>query len=145
VIPREAVLVGTVRTFRRETSDLIEQRLTALCASIAEGFGARAQVKYERLYPATINHENQALFGQLVAEELVGADSVIRDLDPSMGAEDFAFMLEQRPGAYFRLGQGGVDAGCFLHNTRYDFNDSILPLGAALFVRLAEHALPFGA
>ena len=67
---------------------------------------------------------------------------VVRDLDPSMGAEDFAFMLDKRPGAYFRIGQGGAESGCFLHNPRYDFNDEILPLGAALFVRLAERSLP---
>jgi len=98
-------------------------------------------VRYERIYPATVNTHDEALFGQMVAEELVGAASVVRDLDPSMGAEDFAFMLQVRPGAYFRIGQGGAESGCFLHNSRYDFNDEILPLGSALFVRLAEHAL----
>jgi hippurate hydrolase len=142
VIPREAKLVGTVRTFRPETQDMVEERLTELCRSVAAGFGAKATVEYERIYPATINTRDEALFGQLVAEELVGADHVIRDLDPSMGSEDFAFMLQERPGAYFRIGQGGSDPGCFLHNTRYDFNDGILPLGAALFVRLVEHAMP---
>ena len=94
------------------------------------------------MYPATVNSHDEALFGAEVATELVGAERVIRDLDPSMGAEDFAFMLERRPGAYFRIGQGGAESGCFLHNPRYDFNDEILPLGAALFVRLAERALP---
>ncbi len=142
VIPREAQIVGTVRTFRRDTQDLVETRLAALCKSVAEGFGARASVHYERIYPATINSRDEALFGQAVAEELVGADNVVRDLDPSMGAEDFAFMLQQRPGAYFRIGQGARDGDCFLHNACYDFNDGILPLGAALFVRLAERSLP---
>jgi amidohydrolase len=142
VIPREAVISGTVRSFRTETQDMIEARLTQLAEQIAAGFGAKARVDYERLYPATVNSHDEALFGAEVAAELVGAGQVIRDLDPSMGAEDFAFMLEQRPGAYFRIGQGGADSGCFLHNPRYDFNDDILPLGAALFVRLAERALP---
>ncbi|RPH66625.1 MAG: amidohydrolase [Burkholderiales bacterium] len=144
VIPHEAKLVGTVRTFRAETQDLVEQRLRALVESVATGFGARAEVFYERVYPATINSHREALFGARVAEELVGADRVARDLEPSMGAEDFSFMLRVRPGAYFRIGQGGADAGCLLHSTRYDFNDRILPLGAALFVRLAEQSMPLG-
>jgi hippurate hydrolase len=144
VIPREAKIVGTVRTFRRDTQDLVEENLRRLCESIAAGFGARASVQYDRIYPATINAHEEAIFGQRVAEELVGADHVVRDLEPSMGAEDFAFMLQQRPGAYFRIGQGAGDGGCFLHNARYDFNDGILPLGAALFVRLVEAAMPIG-
>ncbi len=142
VIPRQAQLVGTVRTFRPQTQDLVERRLSALAESVAEGFGARATVRYERVYPATINTPEESLFAQRVATELVGADRVITDLDPSMGAEDFSFMLQVRPGAYFRIGQGGADAGRFLHNSRYDFNDDILPLGAALFARLVEQRLP---
>jgi hippurate hydrolase len=145
VIPREARIVGTVRTFTRETQNLVETRLAELCHSVAKGFGAGASVHYERIYPATVNSRNEALFGQTVAEELVGAENVVRDLDPSMGAEDFSFMLQQRPGAYFRIGQGNADGQCFLHNANFDFNDSILPLGAALFARLAEHGMPLSA
>jgi hippurate hydrolase len=144
VIPDEAKLVGTVRTFRTETQALVEQRLRALVDSIAGGFGATAELFYERIYPATINSHREALFGARVAEELVGAERVVRDLEPSMGAEDFSFMLRVRPGAYFRIGQGGADAGSLLHSTRYDFNDAILPIGAALFVRLAEQSMPLG-
>ncbi|MGD9943647.1 MAG: M20 aminoacylase family protein [Burkholderiaceae bacterium] len=142
VIPREAQLVGTVRTFRVETQDMIEARLRELVGSVAAGFGARAELLYERIYPATINSAREALFGARVAAELVGEENLIRDLEPSMGAEDFSFMLRQRPGAYFRLGQGGAERGMFLHNSRYDFNDQVLPLGAALFVRLVEQAMP---
>ncbi len=142
VIPREAVITGTVRSFRAQTQDMIEARLTQLAEQVAAGLGAKARVQYERMYPATVNTRDEALFGAEVAEELVGAERTIRDLEPSMGAEDFAFMLEKRPGAYFRIGQGGAESGCFLHNPRYDFNDEILPLGAALFVRLAERAMP---
>jgi hippurate hydrolase len=142
VIPSEATIVGTVRTFRRETQDMIEARLSELVESVAKGFGASARVEYERIYPATINSRDEALFGQQVATELVGEQQLITDLDPSMGSEDFSFMLLQRPGAYFRIGQGGSESGCYLHNTRYDFNDTILPLGAALFVRLVERGLP---
>ncbi|MCP5266464.1 MAG: amidohydrolase [Burkholderiaceae bacterium] len=140
VIPQQAQIVGTVRTFRPDTQDLIESRLTRLAESVAAGFDARATVAYERMYPATVNTASESLFAQDVARELVG-DRLVTDLEPSMGAEDFAFMLQERPGAYFRLGQGGADSGCFLHNTRYDFNDTVMPLGVALFVRLAERWL----
>lgn len=142
VIPPTATLVGTVRSFRRETQDQVENRLRELITSIATGFGATADVHYDRLYPATVNTPAEAAFAASVAEELVGGDRLVRDLEPSMGAEDFAFMLRERPGAYFRIGQAGEPGGCFLHNPRYDFNDAILPLGAALFVRLAERWLP---
>lgn len=141
VIPSTASLVGTVRTFKPAVQDLVERRLKELVPAIAHGFGATATVHYERIYPATVNSVVQAAFGAQVASELVGADRFVGDLDPSMGAEDFSFMLQVRPGAYFRIGQGGAQSGCFLHNTRYDFNDAILPLGAALFVRLAEQSL----
>ena len=142
VIPQSAMLTGTVRTFSESVQDTIQKRLTALCASIGEAFGATARLEYERLYPATVNHEAQALFGQQVAAEVFGPENLVTDLEASMGAEDFSFMLRARPGAYFRIGQGGAAAGRMLHNTRYDFNDAILPLGGALFARLAERAMP---
>lgn len=142
VIPREARLVGTVRTFSRDAQDLLEQRLTELAESTARALGAEAKVVYERIYPATINHVEQARFAGDVAAELVGEANVVRDLEPSMGAEDFAFMLHAKPGCYVRLGQGGGAEGCFLHNTRYDFNDAVIPLGAAFFSALAERGMP---
>jgi hippurate hydrolase len=142
VIPRDARLVGTVRTFRAQTQDAIERRLSELVHSIAAAFGATATLKYERVYPATINSEREAEFAASVADTLVGADNVVRDLEPSMGSEDFSFMLQQRPGAYARLGQGGAEGGCFLHNSRYDFNDAVIPLGAGYLAALAEQALP---
>ena len=145
VIPRSATLTGTVRTFSETVQDAIQARLGSLCGSIAEGFGASAAVSYERVYPATVNDETQAVFGQQVAAEVFGAQNVVTDLEPSMGAEDFSFMLRVRPGAYFRIGQGGAAAGRLLHNSRYDFNDEILPLGGALFARLAERAMPLTA
>ena len=141
VIPRQARLIGTVRTFKREVQDMIEERLGRLVESVAVGFGATASLNYQRVYPATINTAAEAAFAAEVAKALVGSDKVIRDLPPSMGAEDFSFMLQTKPGAYLRLGQGG-DASCFLHNGRYDFNDEILPLGAALLASLAERAMP---
>jgi len=142
VIPREARLVGTVRTFRPQTQDAIEARLTEMVHSIAAAFGARATLKYERVYPATINSAREAEFAARIADSLVGPDNVVRDLEPSMGSEDFSFMLQRRPGAYARLGQGGAEGGCFLHNSRYDFNDDVIPVGAGYLAALAEAALP---
>lgn len=144
VIPGKASLVGTVRTFRPEVQDTIERRLRELCEAVAQGFGATAEVTYTRSYPATINTPDEANFAADVAESLVGADNVVRDMEPSMGAEDFSFMLQKKPGAYLRIGQGGANS-CFLHNSRYDFNDEILPLGAALFASLVEKSLPLPA
>jgi len=142
VVPREAKISGTVRTFRGEVQELVEERLTELVESTARAFGAEGRTLYERIYPATVNHLEQARFAGDVAEELVGRDNVIRDLAPSMGAEDFAFMLQEKPGCYVRLGQGGGPSGCFLHNSRYDFNDAVIPLGAAFFAALAERRMP---
>jgi hippurate hydrolase len=144
VIPGKATLVGTVRTFRPEVQDLVQKRLNELCSAVALGFGATASVNYERIYPATINTQRETDFAAGVAESLVGADHVVRDLDPSMGAEDFSFMLQVKPGAYMRIGQGG-EGSCMLHNSRYDFNDEILPLGAALHASLVEQAMPLAA
>ena len=142
VIPAHAKLVGTVRTFRPATQDMIEKRLTELVQSIAAAFGAKARLHYERVYPATINHYREAMFAADVAEALIGRDNVVRNLDPSMGAEDFSFMLEAKPGAFARLGQGGAEGGCFLHNSTYDFNDAVIPLGAGYLAALAEAAMP---
>ncbi|WP_159967922.1 amidohydrolase, partial [Raoultella sp. 18098] len=132
VLPGTATLVGTVRTFSPAVQEMIEQRLKDLCSAVALGFGATASVRYERIYPATINTESDALFAGDVAASLVGAENVVRDLEPSMGAEDFSFMLQSKPGAYLRIGQGSGPGHSALHNNRYDFNDEILPLGAAL-------------
>ena len=147
VIPGSATLVGTVRSFSAPVQDLVERRLSEMCSAVALGFGATATVHYERMYPATVNSAPEALFAADVAQSLVGSQRVVRDLEPSMGAEDFSFMLQVKPGAYLRIGQGeenGVGS-CFLHNSRYDFNDAILPLGAALHASLVERAMPLEA
>jgi len=144
VIPDTVTLVGTVRTFSATIQAMVERRLTELCGAIAMGFGATADVLYERSYPATINTAAEAHFAADVATRLLGPERVVRDLEPSMGAEDFSFMLQVKPGAYLRIGQGeenGVGS-CFLHNSRYDFNDEILPLGAALHAGLVEQSMP---
>ncbi len=144
VIPGSATLVGTVRTFSPAVQAMVERRLNEMCSAVAQGFGATATVCYERSYPATINTAAEALFAADVAQSLVGPEHVVRDLEPSMGAEDFSFMLQVKPGAYMRIGQGieGGPGSCFLHNSRYDFNDQILPLGAALHASLVEQAMP---
>ncbi|MDP3171329.1 MAG: M20 aminoacylase family protein [Polaromonas sp.] len=144
VVPGKASLVGTVRTFSPDVQDMVERRLSELCSAVALGFGASASVYYERIYPATINSYDEAVFAADVAEGLVGADHVVREMAPSMGAEDFSFMLQVKPGAYLRIGQGAENGvgSCFLHNARYDFNDDILPLGAALHAGLVEQSMP---
>ncbi len=144
VIPREVRIVGTARSFRREVQAMLEDRLARIVDSVALGFGATATFKYQRSYPATINTLKEAQFAGDVAASIVGEERVVRDLRPSMGAEDFSFMLQVKPGAYMRLGQGG-DASCFLHSSRYDFNDVVLPLGAAVFSGLVERGLPMAA
>jgi hippurate hydrolase len=141
VIPGKATLVGTVRSFSPEVQDLVEKRLNELCSGVALGFGAAATVHYERIYPATINTPSETDFAADVAESLVGPDHVERDLEPSMGAEDFSFMLLVKPGAYLRIGQGG-EASCMLHMARYDFNDEILPIGSAFHASLVEQGMP---
>lgn len=142
VLPGTATLVGTVRSFDPVVQDMVERRIQELCSAIALGFGATATVRYERIYPATINTESHAQFAGDVAESLVGGENVVRDMDPSMGAEDFSFMLQNKPGAYLRIGQGTGPGNSALHNNRYDFNDDILPLGAALHASLVEQAMP---
>jgi amidohydrolase len=144
VIPGEATLVGTVRTFNPAVQNMIEQRLRELCSGIAQSYGGAASVNYERIYPPTINTEPEARFAADVATRLVGPANVKWNTAPSMGAEDFSFMLQAKPGAYLRLGQGGEGA-CFLHNSKYDFNDEVLPLGSALFASLVEQAMPCSA
>ena len=142
VLPGQATLVGTVRAFDPAVQDMVAQRIKDLCNAIALGFGATVTVRYERIYPATINTAGEARFAGDVAAALVGEDNVDRDLEPSMGAEDFSFMLQARPGAYLRLGQGMGAGNSTLHNSRYDFNDDVLPLGAALHAGLVEQAMP---
>ena len=142
VIPNEAVLGGTVRAFDTRVQDLIESRIRELCAGTAASHGAEIHVRYERRYPPTVNHAEQAALCTRVAEALVGHDRVNRDPRPAMGSEDFAWMLLSKPGCYVWIGNGtGSEGGCMVHNPGYDFNDGILSTGAAYWVKLAETAL----
>jgi hippurate hydrolase len=142
VVPDFVKLVGTVRTFRPGTRDLAETRIREIAASVAQAFGASAEIQYLRGYPATINTERESEFAAHVGERIFGAGNVVRDAEPTMGGEDFAYLLQARPGAYVWLGQGGGPTGCFLHNPGYDFNDEVIPLGAGYLAALAEESLP---
>jgi amidohydrolase len=142
VIPDAVQLIGTVRSFRPQTRDLAEKRVREIAAKVAEAFGARAEVEYARGYPATINSAREAEFAARVGVRLFGESNVITDYNPVMGGEDFSYMLLERPGAYVFLGQGGGPHNCFLHNSNYDFNDDVIPLGAGYLAALVEDALP---
>jgi len=142
VIPDFVKLIGTVRTFRPETRKLAEQRVNEIVAGVAGALGASAEIEYRRGYPATVNSEREADFAARVGERIFGPANVVRDADPTMGGEDFSYMLLERPGAYVWLGQGGGPLGCALHNPGYDFNDEVIPLGAGYLAALVEEALP---
>ena len=141
VIPPEAHLGGTVRAFTPDMQDRIEAALARLATGIAAAHGMQAELRYRRGYPATINSATEAETCRDVASGLVGSENVLTQLPPSMGAEDFAFMLREKPGCYVWIGNGPGEGGCTLHNPRYDFNDAVLPLGASYWVRLTEHLL----
>ncbi len=142
VIADAVTLCGTIRTFRPETRDLAEKRLHEIVAGVAAALGGSAEIQYHRNYPATVNTEREAAFAAKVGEKVFGPGNVITDVDPTMGGEDFSYMLLARPGAYVWLGQGGGPMSCFLHNPNYDFNDDVIPLGAGYLASLVEEALP---
>jgi amidohydrolase len=144
IIPGHVELVGTVRTFSPQMRELAEKRIKEIAASVAQGLGASAEVEYRRGYPATVNTEQEARFAAQVGEKVFGKGNVVTDGEPTMGGEDFAYMLQAKPGAYVFLGQGGTPGGCFLHNPDYDFNDEVIPLGASYLAALAEEALKEG-
>ncbi|MGB3338322.1 MAG: M20 aminoacylase family protein [Devosia sp.] len=139
VISRTAKITGTVRTLDGDVQDQIEQRLADFVPQFASSFGAEATVRYARGYPVTVNAPDQTDFAAEVAREVAGAGRVDADAPPSMGGEDFSFMLEERPGAYIFIGNGDSSE---LHTDTYDFNDAVIPVGATYWVRLAERALP---
>lgn len=142
VIPESVSMLGTVRTFKPQTRDMAERRIREIAAKVAEAFGAAAEVRYTRGYPATVNTPAESQFAARVGERVFGKDKVLTAFDPVMGGEDFSYMLLARPGAYVFLGQGGGPGACFLHNPNYDFNDEIIPLGAGYLAALVEEALP---
>jgi amidohydrolase len=142
VIPEIAVIRGTARSFRKEIQDIIENGLRSLAEGIAQAHGAKADVTYSRLYPATVNSPEETVIAGDVAASIVGEDHVDREAMPLMGSEDFSFMLQKKPGCYLFIGNGDGEGSCMIHNPGYDFNDAILPLGASYWARLAEKLLP---
>ena len=138
IIPESGWFCATVRTYDKAVQNMVEERCREIVTGIAAAMGVRAEVVFERGYPATVNHEAETAFALSVAQEVSGDTGICA---PVMGAEDFSFMLERRPGAYLFLGQGD-SAG--LHHPRYDFNDAIAPLGASFLARLVEQAQPRG-
>ncbi|MGZ3236176.1 MAG: M20 aminoacylase family protein [Burkholderiaceae bacterium] len=150
VIPDDAKLIGTVRTFSIEVLELIEQRMREIAQHTTAAFGAELEFHFHRNYPPLINHAKETAFAIKVMQSIVGEANVNAQAEPTMGAEDFAFMLRNKPGCYVFIGNGEGDhrvsghglGPCNLHNGSYDFNDALLPIGATYWVKLAEAYLP---
>jgi hippurate hydrolase len=146
VIPDCATMKGTVRTFTLDVLDQIEAGMQRVAKSVAAAFNADVEFEFIRNYPPTVNHAAETEFAARVMDTIVGADNVDRNREPTMGAEDFSFMLLERPGSYVFIGNGegahreaGHGLGpCMLHNPSYDFNDELIPLGATFWVKLVE-------
>jgi hippurate hydrolase len=142
VIPRDAMITGTARSFAPAVRDLLERRIGEIAKSVAEALEVEIDVQYERGYPPTVNSSAETELAAAAAAEVGGEERVDRDPPRVMGAEDFSYMLEQRPGCYIFMGNGGDDDAPMLHSPDYDFNDEALPYGASYWARLAEHILP---
>ncbi|MBV7393613.1 M20 aminoacylase family protein [Mameliella sediminis] len=138
IIPQEVTLGGTVRSLTPEVRNMAQSRITEIVSSVATGYGVEAALDYQRNYPPTINHADQTLFATEIARQV--SSRAVDDLPPEMGAEDFSYMLNARPGAFLFLGQG---LGPSVHHPKFDFNDAAAPFGASFFAALIEkrHAL----
>ena len=139
VIPQTVQLRGTARSLAPEVRDLLEKRLPVVVESTATAYGAKAKLTYKRGYPVLVNHDKQTEFAASVAGQIAGQDKVDTGLPPMMGAEDFSFMLNARPGAFIWIGNG---ASAGLHHPSYNFNDEAIPFGTSYWVKLVETALP---
>ena len=144
VIPEKVRMLGTARWFDPVVGDILERQVTKLATSIAEGFGAHAEVLFQRTYPATVNDPEAMAMAKRAAETVQGESRVQHMAKPTMGGEDFSFMLNAKQGAYIMLGAGKGPGDAMVHHPKYDFNDAILPIGASYFVTLAEQLLPRG-
>ena len=142
IIPEEAVLRGTIRSFKPEVQELVERAIERLCSGVASAYGAQIGVNFEHRYPPTVNTAPEAEACRRAARSFLGEDRVQTDALPSMGAEDFAYMLREKPGCYVWVGNGPGTGGCTLHNPHYDFNDDALPVGITYWVRLVQELLP---
>ncbi len=141
IIPDDAILRGTIRSFKPEVQALVEKSIRRVCAGIESTFGVNIGVVFNQRYPATVNSVRETEICRAAGAAVLGEAQVRRDELPSMGAEDFAYMLQQKPGCYVWLGNGPGESGCTLHNPRYDFNDDLLAIGITYWVRLAEKFL----
>lgn len=142
VIPNEVVLRGTVRTFERDVQDTIERRMRGIVEGVAATFEMGATLRYERRYPATVNAEAETAHAIAAAAAVVGRDRVDTNPVPNMASEDFAFMLQAKPGCYVWLGTGRRPDTPLLHNPRFDFDDEAIAIGTSYWVTLAEQQLP---
>ena len=144
VIPDSVFMEGTTRCFKPEIRDWIETSMQRVIDGVSQALGAEVQFDYLRRYPATINHVAETEIAAKIAAEIAGEAKVTTDTPPTMGGEDFSFMLEKVPGCYLFIGNGAdqEEGSCMIHNPNYDFNDRILPIGASYFSRLVETALP---
>jgi amidohydrolase len=142
VIPETVTMLGTARWFLPEVGDMLERKFRALVTGIAASFGASATAEFKRAYPATVNEPESTQLALKAALAVGGEQRVMHMAKPTMGAEDFSFMLNERPGSYLMLGGGRTDADPGVHHPLYDFNDEILPVGASYWVTLAEQLLP---
>jgi hippurate hydrolase len=141
IIPDDIVLRGTVRTFQPAVQDLAKATIERICKGIATMFDITVDLNLIPGYPATVNTSEESDFAALVAADVVGADNVGNNPSPKMGAEDFSYMLNERPGCYIWIGNGPGKGGCYLHNAHYDFNDDATPYGASYWARLVETRL----
>ena len=141
VIDDEVKLSGTIRTFKPETRSFIEKRIEEIANGIAKAHGAGANIEFDLInkYPPTINSKKESEFATKVAINMVGEENVITDIDPSMGGEDFSYLLNKKPGSYLYIGQGDKNHKAHLHTTKYDFNDDLLPIGVNFWVELVKN------
>ena len=142
VIPDDVRIGGTARCFRKETRKLLEDSIREISESTAALYGCEIDFEWHVGYPATVNHAAEAERAAQVMETVIGEDNVDRDVEPSLGGEDFAYMLEEKPGAYIWIGSGPAPAEGMLHGARYDFNDEVLSVGATYWAKLVESELP---
>ena len=142
VIPGSARLGGTARSFSPDVRKLLEDSIHEIAIATAKAYDCEIEIDWQPGYPPTVNHAEESARAVAVAANILGADNIITDLQPSMGAEDFAYMLAERPGSYIWLGAGPAKNGAMLHNDRYDFNDDVLATGASYWARLVESELP---
>ena len=143
VIDDEVKLSGTIRTFKPETRSFIEKRIEEIANGIAKAHGAETNIEFDLInkYPPTINSKKESEFAAKVAKKMVGEENVNTNIDPSMGGEDFSYLLNKKPGSYMYIGQGDENHKAHLHTTKYDFNDNLLPIGVNYWVNLVKEYL----